>query len=82
MQNLSINLKFAHMTDIEINREPIELCKLLKFANLVGSGGEAKFAVTNELVKVNGKTETRKAKQLVSGDIVGFKDQEFTVKLV
>jgi len=70
------------MREIEINKEPIELCKLMKFANLVGSGGEAKYAITNELVKVNGKTETRRAKQLVSGDIVGFKDQELTVRLV
>ncbi|HKI62154.1 MAG TPA: RNA-binding S4 domain-containing protein, partial [Mariprofundaceae bacterium] len=33
------------MRDVEISKEPIELYKLLKFENLVSSGGEAKHVI-------------------------------------
>ena len=31
---------------VEINVEPVELCKILKFENMVQSGGEAKFVIS------------------------------------
>ena len=33
------------MKEIEINREPVELYKILKFENIVSSGGEAKTVI-------------------------------------
>jgi len=36
------------MTQIEINKEPVELFKILKFEGLVGSGGEAKSAIAEK----------------------------------
>ncbi len=67
------------MTEIEILEEPIELFKLLKFENLVASGGEAKFVISEGLVRLNGIIETRKRKKVVSGDVVEFGDEEFRV---
>jgi ribosome-associated protein len=60
------------MRIIKISEEPIELYKILKFENLVSSGGEAKQVITEGLVLVNGQVETRKRKKMYSGDIVEF----------
>ena len=60
------------MQDVIINREPVELYKVLKFEGLVGSGGEAKMAVAEGLVKVNGELEMRKRCKLKAGDVVEF----------
>ena len=58
--------------EVVINREPVELYKVLKFECLVGSGGEAKLVVDNGLVRLNGEVETRKRKKVVSGDVIEF----------
>lgn len=68
------------MREVEINKEPVELYKLLKFENLVGSGGEAKFVISEGMVLVNSEVETRKRKKLVAGDIVEFQTEK--MKLV
>jgi outer membrane scaffolding protein for murein synthesis (MipA/OmpV family) len=60
------------MRKIEISKEPIELYKILKFENMVTSGGEAKQVILEGQVMVNGKIETRKRKKIFSGDIVEF----------
>lgn len=69
------------MIEVEISKEPIELHKLLKFENLVSSGGEAKMVIAEGLVLVNGQIETRKRKKLVSGDVVEFADQKMCIQL-
>ena len=58
------------MIDVEIPKEPVELYKVLKFENLVASGGEAKLVISEGLVLLNGEIETRKRKKIVSGDVV------------
>ncbi len=60
------------MQDVIINREPVELYKVLKFEGLVGTGGEAKMAVAEGLVKVNGELEMRKRCKLKGGDVIEF----------
>lgn len=67
--------------EVLLNREPVELFKLLKFEGLVGSGGEAKFAIAEGLVKVNGEVETRKRKKIVAGDVIEFNGEELHVAL-
>ncbi len=57
---------------IEINTEFIKLDSLLKFAAVVGSGGEAKEVILEGLVEVNGETELRRGKKIRSGDTVTF----------
>jgi ribosome-associated protein len=51
------------MKDVEITNEPVELCRILKFENMVASGGEAKHVIAEGLVRVNGEVETRKRKK-------------------
>lgn len=68
------------MNVIEINREPVELYKVLKFEGLASSGGEAKQMVANGLVEVNGTPETRKRRKLVHGDQIGLGGQVFILQ--
>lgn len=70
------------MSVVEINREPVELYKILKLEGLVSSGGIAKAVVAEGQVKVNGIIETQKRKKIVSGDIVEFEGQNLEIKLI
>ena len=67
------------MRTVVINREPVELYKILKFEGLVESGGEAKAVIEQGLVTVNGEVETRKRKQIVAGDVIGFAAQSLHI---
>ena len=60
--------------------EYIELCKLLKAANLVMSGGEGKEAVAQGLVTVDGQLETRKRCKIRPGQTVGFEGETIEVE--
>lgn len=48
--------------DVEISTEFIKLDALLKFAALVGTGGEAKYVIAEGLVEVNGEVCTMRGK--------------------
>ena len=69
------------MRDVEIRREPVELYKLLKFEGLASSGGQAKMLIAEGLVTVNGETETRKRRKIVSGDIVSFAGDKIRIQI-
>ncbi len=69
------------MKKILINKEPVELYKILKFEGLVGTGGEAKMVIANGDVKLNQTVETQKRKKIVSGDIIEFNKQTFLIEL-
>lgn len=62
-------------------KDYITLQDLLKFENLVSSGGEAKNVILDGLVKVNGEVDTRRQKKLHDGDVVEFGKEEIRVKL-
>ena len=59
------------MTDITITTEFIKLQDLLKLANLVGTGGEAKIVIQNVC--------TMRGKKIRPGDTVAFDGKELTV---
>lgn len=65
--------------EIEITTEFIKLDALLKFAALVGTGGEAKFVIAEGLVKVNGETCIMRGKKLRAGDTVEFNGETVTI---
>ena len=67
------------MTEIEIYSEYIKLDAFLKYCGAVGTGGEAKLAVTGGEVSVNGEVCTQRGKKLRAGDIVGFDGSEYGV---
>lgn len=66
---------------ITITTEFIKLDSLLKFANAVATGGEAKQIVQDGLVKVNGEVCTMRGKKIRPGDVVEVDHQlELTVE--
>ena len=67
------------MTDITITTEFIKLQDLLKLANLVGTGGEAKIVIQEGNVSVNGEVCTMRGKKIRPGDMVAFDGKELTV---
>lgn len=62
-----------------ITTEFIKLQDLLKFANLVETGGEAKERVQNGEVTVNGEVCTMRGKKIRPGDDVCFGGRHYTV---
>ncbi len=62
------------MRDVTIDQEPVELFKVLKFEGLASSGAEAKNAIADGLVSVNGEIELRKRRKLYAGDTINFAD--------
>ena len=55
---------------IKIETEHIKLDALLKFAGAAGTGGEAKLAIQEGEVKVNGEVCLMRGKKLRPGDRV------------
>lgn len=64
---------------VNINTEFIKLDALLKFASLVGSGGEAKMLIQDGQVKVNGEVCTMRGKKIRPGDTVSVNGSEVNV---
>lgn len=69
------------MKDIFINKEYVELFKILKFEGIASSGAEAKEMIAAGTVMVNGKIEKQKRKKMVSGDTIELKGETFRLKL-
>ncbi|MGB1263535.1 MAG: RNA-binding S4 domain-containing protein [Cognaticolwellia sp.] len=67
---------------VDISVQPIELCKLLKIANMVGGGGEAKIVISEGYVLVNNEVEFQKRKKIYHHDIVEFNGEVIQVNLV
>ncbi len=67
------------MEKIAIETEYIKLDSLLKYASLVGTGGEAKLVIAEGLVKVNGEVCTMRGRKIRPGDVVGF--DRFTLEV-
>jgi ribosome-associated protein len=67
--------------EVLITQEPVELYKILKLANLVDGGGQAKHLIGEGYVAVNGELEFRKRRKTYDGDVVQVGDQFFVVML-
>lgn len=67
------------MEKIKIETEFIKLDALLKFAVLVGSGGEAKTVIADGMVSVNGEVCTMRGKKCRAGDVVELDGQTVEV---
>ncbi|MDE6202281.1 MAG: RNA-binding S4 domain-containing protein [Lachnospiraceae bacterium] len=67
------------MEIIKLRDDYIKLGQALKAAGLVESGVDAKFAIQDGLVKVNGKVEVQRGKKLHDGDIVEFEGSQIKI---
>ena len=61
------------MATFSLGKHPhVELCDLLKLEGWSESGAQAKIAIADGLVKVDGAVETRKRCKIVAGQTVSF----------
>ena len=67
------------MKTITITTEFIKLQDLLKFANLVETGGEAKERIQSGEATGNGEGCTMRGKKIRPGDDVVFQGEHYTV---
>lgn len=65
---------------IKLREDYIKLGQALKAAGLVESGVDAKMAVLNGLVCVNGNTELQRGKKLYDGDIVSYDGETIMIE--
>ncbi len=68
-----------NITQVEVSYQPIELCKLLKIANMVGGGGEAKIVISEGYVLLNNEVEFQKRKKVYHQDIIEFNGEVIEV---
>ncbi len=65
---------------IKLREDHIKLGQALKAAGLTDSGVEAKIVIQDGLVKVNGETDTRRGRKLVSGDKVDYNGDTINIE--
>lgn len=69
------------MEIIKLREEYIKLGQALKAAGLCESGVDAKYAIEDGLVKVNGAVEYQRGKKLHAGDEVAFNGETIRIEL-
>ena len=62
---------------IKLEKEFITLAQFLKIADFVSSGGEAKYAVKELSIFVNGIAENRRGRKLYAGDELEVEGSKF-----
>ena len=67
------------MSEFSLSGEYIKLGQLLKAAGLAGSGSDAKDAIVNGEVSVNGEVCTMRGRKIYSGDTVEFDGETVSV---
>lgn len=65
--------------EIKIKDEFIKLGQALKLAGVVEDGVEAKYAIQDGLVKVNGEVDKRRGRKVYEGDIISFDGNDIKV---
>ncbi|MBU5482166.1 RNA-binding S4 domain-containing protein [Blautia sp. MSJ-19] len=65
--------------EITIKDEFIKLGQALKLAGVVEDGVEAKYAIQDGLVQVNGEVDLRRGRKVYEGDVITFENQEIKV---
>lgn len=68
------------MDTIHLKDEFIKLGQALKLAGLVESGVDAKYAIQDGKVSVNGVSEYQRGKKIYPGDVVSYNGREFKVE--
>jgi ribosome-associated protein len=66
---------------IHLREDYIKLGQALKAAGLVDTGAEAKIAVQDGLVRVNGRIEVQRGKKLVAGDMVEYRGKNVKIEV-
>ena len=68
------------MNAVAIHTEYIKLDQFLKLAEIVSSGGEARFYIQENPIVVNGEPENRRGKKLRPGDCIETPQGTWTIE--
>ena len=60
---------------ISIHTDYIQLDQLLKYANILATGGQIKELLAEELITLNGTRVTEKRKKIYPNDVVSIGDE-------
>lgn len=69
------------MEVIKLRDEYIKLGQALKAAGLVETGVDAKYAIEDGLVQVNGEVATQRGKKLHAGDVVSYDGETIKIEV-
>lgn len=71
------------MEIIKIKTPFIQLQQLLKFADVVEEGADAKILIQEGYVTLNGETETRRGKKIYPGDevLISYDGRKISLKV-
>lgn len=64
----------------KIKDDHIKLGQVLKAAGMAESGVDAKYAIRDGLVKVNGNVELQRGKKLYPGDVVEYQGETLKIE--
>ncbi|SHF31743.1 ribosome-associated protein [Caldanaerobius fijiensis DSM 17918] len=62
--------------NVKINTDYIKLEQVLKLANVVPTGGQAKLMIKDGHVKVNGSVCLQRGKKIRKGDVISVEGQD------
>ncbi len=65
--------------EVTIRDDFIKLGQVLKLANVVQDGVEAKYVIQEGKVKVNGEVDLRRGRKIHPGDVITYGDEEIVV---
>ncbi len=68
------------MEIVKVRDGSIKLGQALKLAGLSDSGADAKYAILDGLVSVNGRPEYRRGRKLCDGDVVEYDGKTFKIE--
>lgn len=68
------------MNDFELEGEFITITQLLKALDYIGSGGEAKYFLFENVVLLNDAEIYEKKKKIKKGDVVTINNKKITIR--
>ena len=67
------------MKQVTISTEFVTLGQFLKLANLIQTGGEAKFYLQEHEVRINGEVDNRRGRKLYNDMVVEIENKTFKI---
>ena len=67
------------MKEIKIYTEYVTLGQFLKLADIIQTGGEAKFFLSENQIIINGEEDNRRGRKLRDGDIVEVLGKKYKI---
>ncbi len=65
------------MEKVYFHTDFVKLQQLMKLADLVGQGSDAKMLIQEGYVKLNGQVCTMRGKKVYDGDVMEFEGEEY-----